>query len=627
LGEARSGSDWSEEETRDAIAAAIPGFFQQELSAARQLCEAELRAALLSHRRRADELVASVHQLVAKLFRVRFESRVLDIALTNADQPYWRTHKWEIKFSAIPVTWIDALFPRRLRYVRLRRRIMDQAEYLVTRNVGNLRWSTLENLKRSVRDFRTALTSNLEHAIEATRGALRQTSPRKPSGSNWRWRSLKGFMTAWHSRKREREGREAHRFASQSRGGTITCLMLRHQCPQLPLNRCLDFCDPQMRMEYKKDGDGVPRNRPSGADGSCWFACGQRGYPTLLKPRCPARFFCCARRPKVQTDGRGGSDMTEVWSQAALWLGLALVATLLSIWLRIATALSEIVVGTVAQLLIGAIAGTAALGANDSWIKFLSGAGAIVLTFLAGAELDPVVLRTKWKEATWLGVIAFVAPFLGCAAIAHYVLHWEMRASWLCGIALSTTSVAVVYAVMLELGLNRTDYGKGLLAACFVNDLGTVIVLGLIFAPFTFRTLVFVAAVVVLFPIVFWITPRFFAKYGNRPSELEGKYLLLQLFGMGALATWADSEAVLPAYLIGMVLAGTVGKDHILIRRLRTLTFGLLTPFYFIRAGSFVSVGALIASPLVFIILLAAKMVAKTIGVYPTTKALRYARR
>jgi glutathione-regulated potassium-efflux system ancillary protein KefC len=316
--------------------------------------------------------------------------------------------------------------------------------------------------------------------------------------------------------------------------------------------------------------------------------------------------------------------MTEVWSQAALWLGLALVATLLSIWFRIATALSEIVVGTVAQLFIGAIAGTAALGANESWIRFLSGAGAIVLTFLAGAELDPIVFRTKWKEATWLGVIAFVVPFLGCAMIAHFVLHWGMRPSWLCGIALSTTSVAVVYAVMLELGLNRTEYGKGLLAACFINDLGTVIVLGLIFAPFTFRTLVFVAAVVVLFPAIFWVTPRFFARYGNRPSELEAKYLLLLLFGMGALATWADSEAVLPAYLIGMVLAGTVGKDHILIRRLRTLTFGLLTPFYFIRAGSFVSVSALIASPLVFIVLLLAKMATKTIGVYPTTKALRY---
>lgn len=319
--------------------------------------------------------------------------------------------------------------------------------------------------------------------------------------------------------------------------------------------------------------------------------------------------------------------MTQVWTQAALWLGLALIATLLSIWFRVATALSEIIVGTVAQLVIGAAIGTVALGADDSWIKFLSGTGAIVLTFLAGAELDPAVFRVRWKEAAFLGMVAFVAPFLGCAAIAYYVLGWGTNASWLAGIALSTTSVAVVYAVMLELGLNQTDYGKAILAACFINDLGTVIVLGLIFAPFTLRSLVFVVTSVFLFPAIAWLTPRFFRRYGNRPSELEAKYLLLLLFASGALATWADSEAVLPAYIIGMVLAGTVGKDHVLVRRLRTLTFGLLTPFYFIRAGSFVSVPALLAAPMVFLVLLGAKMITKTIGVYPVTKALKYANR
>jgi glutathione-regulated potassium-efflux system ancillary protein KefC len=114
--------------------------------------------------------------------------------------------------------------------------------------------------------------------------------------------------------------------------------------------------------------------------------------------------------------------MTSVWMHAALWLGLALIATLLSIWLRIATALSEIVVGTVAQLLIGALIGGAVLEADASWIKFLSGKGAIVLTFLAGAELDPVVFRTKWRETSAIGLVGFVAPFLGCAAVARYAL-------------------------------------------------------------------------------------------------------------------------------------------------------------------------------------------------------------
>ncbi|HTP72222.1 MAG TPA: cation:proton antiporter, partial [Burkholderiaceae bacterium] len=280
--------------------------------------------------------------------------------------------------------------------------------------------------------------------------------------------------------------------------------------------------------------------------------------------------------------------MTEIWAQAALWLGLALIATLLSIALRIATALSEIVVGTIAQLFIGALVGTTLLAGDPSWLKFLAGAGAIVLTFLAGAELDPVVFRRQWRQAGAIGLVGFLAPFLGCAALARYALGWSGDASWLAGIAMSTTSVAVVYAVMLEFGLNRTEYGKTVLAACFVNDLATVLALGFLFAPFTVRTLVFIGVGIVVFVVLPWLTPRFFRRFGGRPSELEAKFLMLCLFGMGALASWADSEAVLPAYLIGMVLAGTVGKDHALIRRLRTLTFGLLTPFYFIRAGSLV---------------------------------------
>jgi Kef-type K+ transport system membrane component KefB len=300
-----------------------------------------------------------------------------------------------------------------------------------------------------------------------------------------------------------------------------------------------------------------------------------------------------------------------------------LISGLLSIWLRVSTALSEIVVGTVAQLIFGAAIGSALLGTDESWIKFLSGVGAIVLTFLAGAELDPVVFKLKWKEAVAVGLASFFFPFLGCAAGAHYVLGWEVMPSWLAGVAMSTTSVAVVYAVMLEFGFNVTDYGKTVLAACFITDLGTVLALGLIFAPFTLKTAVFVAVGVAAFVVLPWLTPRFFRRYGNRPSEMEAKYLLLCLLGLGALATWADSEAVLPAYVIGMVLAGTVGKDHALIRRLRTLTFGLLTPFYFIRAGSFVSIPELVAAPAAFVFMLVVKVFSKIVGVYPVTKVYK----
>jgi len=315
--------------------------------------------------------------------------------------------------------------------------------------------------------------------------------------------------------------------------------------------------------------------------------------------------------------------MTAVWTLFALWVALALIASLLSVWLRVSTALTEICVGTAAQLILGTIFGASVLGSDEGWIKFLAGIGAIMLTFLAGAELDPIVFKKKWKEATALGLIGFFFPFLGCAAAAYFVLGWNNSASWLAGVALSTTSVAVVYAVMIEYGLNKTEYGKTVLAACFINDLGTVLALGFIFAPFTLRTLIFAAIGIVVFAALPFVTPWFNRRFGNRPSEMEIKYLLFFLLALGALAGWADSEAVLPAYIIGMVLAGTVGKDHALIRRMRAMTFGLMTPFYFIRAGAFVSIPALIAAPFAFFFMLAAKMISKFAGVYPVTRAFK----
>ncbi|WP_297209999.1 MULTISPECIES: cation:proton antiporter [Thermodesulfovibrio] len=314
--------------------------------------------------------------------------------------------------------------------------------------------------------------------------------------------------------------------------------------------------------------------------------------------------------------------MFEILIQASFWFFLALLSTVIATKLRLATALTEIAVGAIASL---AIAGTGiSIGENDLWIKFIAGVGAIMLTFLAGAELEPEVMKTRWKETIGIGLVAFIAPFLGCTAVAYWLLGWSAKASWLAGVALSTTSVAVVYAVMLELGLNKTEFGKVILAACFVNDLGTVLALGLIFSPFTTNSLIFMIVMIVIAVLLPFITPKIFKKFGNKPSEFETKYLLFILFGIGALALWSGSEAVLPAYIIGMVLAGTVGKDNQLIRRLRTLTIGFLTPIYFLRAGYFVSIPSIFAAPLALLILLGGKMITKILGVYPVTKLFKF---
>jgi len=309
--------------------------------------------------------------------------------------------------------------------------------------------------------------------------------------------------------------------------------------------------------------------------------------------------------------------MINVYFIAAFWFFCALLSTIIAHRLKISIALMEIIIGALIGFLAFKLDLTDKLSLDADWMKFCTGLAAIMLTFLAGTELNPDVMKTKFKEITFVGLTGFFAPFIGASLIAFYLLNWDLRPSLLAGIALSTTSMAVVYAVMLEYGLNKTSFGKSILGACFVNDLATVIGLGLIFAPFTYKTLIFLALTILLILILPTITEFLIKRFAFGTAAIRTKWLLFVLFSMAFLIMWSGSEPVLPAYIIGMILAKTFEKDNFFIRRLRTMTIGFLTPLYFLRAGALVSVPAIVTAPLIFISLFTGKIVFKIFGLYP----------
>jgi Kef-type K+ transport system membrane component KefB len=301
----------------------------------------------------------------------------------------------------------------------------------------------------------------------------------------------------------------------------------------------------------------------------------------------------------------------NIWMIASLWIGLALIAAMLSIGSGISVALVEIGIGVLAGNFLH-------LTPND-WVNFLAGVGSVLLTFLAGAEIDPDALRANLKESLLIGCSSFLAPALGAFAVAFWIFKWNLHGAEIAGIALSTTSVAVVYAVMIESGLNETELGKVILASCFVTDLGTVVALGLIFANYNRWLLIFA----VLTAVILWnlraFTGWYFRKVGNRVSEPEVKFILFLLFVLGGLATAARSEAVLPAYLIGLVMARQFLRNRILMHRMRAIAFSILTPFYFIKAGAYVSFKALVAGLGLIAAFFLVKMITKVCGVLPFT--------
>jgi Kef-type K+ transport system membrane component KefB len=308
------------------------------------------------------------------------------------------------------------------------------------------------------------------------------------------------------------------------------------------------------------------------------------------------------------------ASTNTIWLVAALWMSLAAVSAFLAIRAKMPAALAEIIIGAAAGNLIGL--------RTNAWIDFVAGFGSILLTFLAGAEIDPNVLRKQLVHSSVLGAASFAAPFAAAMGFAYFAAHWTLDASKIAGIAMSTTSVAVVYAVMIESGLAEKEFGQLILAACFFTDLGTVIALGLLFANYNLWLAGLVGAIAVAVPFVPKTLSKVILRTRRYVSEPALRVLFAVIFLLAALATLAKSEGVLPAYFLGLACAGIMTAMPDVKRRLQTMTMTLLAPFYFLKAGTYIQFGAALSELGLIGAFFLAKVAAKVAGVLPLSRAI-----
>ena len=300
-----------------------------------------------------------------------------------------------------------------------------------------------------------------------------------------------------------------------------------------------------------------------------------------------------------------------LWSLLLVLVALAAVASIVSLKLGISVAIIEI--------LLGAVAGNALdlSATGQAWFPFLATLGGVVLTFLAGAEIDAAALRRNWKASFSIGIASFLAPFVAAALVARFVLAWSGPASLLTGVALSTTSVAVVYVVLVETGRSRSETGKLILAACFITDLGTAIALSLLFVRPNALILLLLGAIVASALAMPSLTRALFTRMSGVSSEPEVRFLLFVLVLLGALATWAGSFAVLPAYILGLSMASVLEARRDILLRFRSVAFVLLTPFFFLLAGIDIQAAAVASGAALVLLLFVVKVGAKFAGVGP----------
>lgn len=301
---------------------------------------------------------------------------------------------------------------------------------------------------------------------------------------------------------------------------------------------------------------------------------------------------------------------------ATIIASFILLASIVSVELALSVAIIEIAAGVIAGNVLGLT--------TPSWMEFIASFAGIVLTFLAGAEVDPRILRTKLKESALIGGLSFSVPFIGAGLFAHFVAGWDVPQSEIAGIALSTTSLAVVYAVLVETGLTNTEIGKVIMAATFVTDLGTALALSLLFIQPGPNLLIFIAVSVAVIGVMSLLQRPFFARYGGRVIEPEIRGATFALLLLMWTADLAKSHAVLPAFLLGLALSGTFKRHPEQQRRFRVVAFSFLTPFFFVRGGMNVSIGALATALPVLVGFFVVKIGLKFAGVMPV--ALRYLR-
>jgi Kef-type K+ transport system membrane component KefB len=297
---------------------------------------------------------------------------------------------------------------------------------------------------------------------------------------------------------------------------------------------------------------------------------------------------------------------------AALLTGTILVASTVSVEIGLSVTLIE--------LFGGFVVGNAFSLDVPSWLSFIGSFAGIVLTFLAGAEVDVPQFRREWKASISIGLVSFFAPFAVVALLCYYGLDWSRRQAEIGGLALSTTSLAVVYAVLVETGLSRELVGKRIMAATFVTDIATVAGLTILFVKPTIWIVPFAAASVGLIVALPSLSPWFFSRYGDRVIEPEIKLVFALLFLLMWLGGRAHSQAALPAFVLGLVMSGHYVAHRKEQERLRVVAFAFLTPFFFIKGGMNVSASALWANLGVLGLLFAGKMVPKLGGVFPLAR-------
>jgi predicted GTPase len=165
----------SEHAAQQAVADAIPEWFEHEFAAVSEMVDKEIATRLKDQEPRIDELVESIRKAATELFEIPYHTPVGERVYEAIREPYFVEHEQDSLLIPLSPDFIERIMPEKMRKKRVKERLQNQIETLVLRNLENIRWETLQNIDGTFRKFTLRLDNDFSMMIKATHGAISST--------------------------------------------------------------------------------------------------------------------------------------------------------------------------------------------------------------------------------------------------------------------------------------------------------------------------------------------------------------------------------------------------------------------------------------------------------------------
>ena len=233
-------------------------------------------------------------------------------------------------------------------------------------------------------------------------------------------------------------------------------------------------------------------------------------------------------------------------------------------------------------------------------IEFLGEIGLIFLMFMAGLEVKLSSFKKVEREVSWIAALNGLIPF-GAGLLIGRFFGYDWTSSLLIGAIFISSSIAVVIPSLISGNLFHTKVGKSIIGATIIEDIASLILLSIMLQqtgslsdlPLPIFYLLLLVALILLRWAMKKIE-KIFIDHAEREDKFQQEFRLVFTILIGTVIVFEvlGLHGIIAGFFAGLILSETITSD-LLIQKLRTISYGLFIPIFFIVVGANTNLGIL----------------------------------